>query len=87
MKTQISRPVREKASCTKEYKQDKQSTVVAVLDGSGTVSDYWGNVRSVGNGRPVSWCGNRFMFTGRECIAGRVHPEEAVERGMVETAE
>ena len=65
------------------YKQDKQSSVVAVLDGSGTVAekyhydvfgqptvtDYWGNVRSVGNGRPVSWCGNRFMFTGREYIA------------------
>jgi len=65
------------------YKQDKQGSVVAVLDGSGTVaekyhydafgrptiSDYWGNVRSVGNGRSVSWCGNRFMFTGREYIA------------------
>jgi len=83
------------------YKQDKQSSVVAVLDGSGTVAekyhydafgqptvtDYWGNVRTVGNGRPVSWCGNRFMFTGREYIAGQVHPEEAAERGMVETAE
>jgi len=57
--------------------------VVALLDGGGTVqeeysydafgqptvTDYWGNVRSVGNGRPVSWCGNRFMYTGREYIA------------------
>jgi RHS repeat-associated protein len=65
------------------YKQDKQGSVVAVLDGSGTVAekyhydafgqptvtDYWGNVRTDGNGRPVSWCGNRFMFTGREYIA------------------
>jgi len=65
------------------YKQDKQGSVVALLDVSGnvvekyhydafgqpTVTDYWGNVRTDGNGRPVSWCGNRFMFTGREYIA------------------
>jgi len=46
-----------------------------------TITDWNGNVRSQSNR------GNRFMFQGREYIAGRSHPEEAAERGMVETAE
>jgi len=77
------------------YKQDNQGSVTFVLDGPTHVAekysyDAFGRpaiMDGAGNVRRQSGIESRYMFTGREYIAGWVHPEEAAERGMVETAE